>query len=575
MIYLPVRPRPYFNESWRGYLLRVGTVNGSTCEKDFLKVFGHSKESITTLTPEDCESTYSLSVSLRVPSEQLFQAFDYRSLQPLVEANPFLLRTTPRICPQCLSDEPYLREDWDITPLVLCASHKTLLQDECLHCKTLLTWNRPHFLECGECGSLLAEWPEITPTAECFEKIYMHFVDKSFPHGIQWILDLHRATNTVARAADFFPPSIPFESMPNKLLVELYEQATRFLISKSRTEQIHTHLQNSLSTLKALGRQSLDQRPQLESDYCAPYAVDTYVPPIQFSELRNSRLSYAIRFGTSNNEKVAQWLWVTPHRVRKIAQKDLQCIESSLCFQVSWPHIASLVGVDPKRDRSFLKLLPTIAKRHYWEDVFNLPDVLALLEKVPVQKPPENVQSKVWVAPLFDKKQDGNLAHFAANQAELFNSALNKHPPECYRLSENGGFEGLVIDHCKVRDLLEDRLLSLTCGLSRLELAQIFSVDVFSIDQLIEMGHLQATTIVADSSTRMEILNSSWQSFYRRYLVLNRWCRPYILFAARCVPKLRKHNVCPAIVTETSPGNRRLFAYHRTPELDEALKKLP
>lgn len=63
----------------------------------------------------------------------------------------FLNRFYPRVCPDCLLEQPHCRAAWDFSLSVACAVHGRLLIDCCPACSHALNWHRPRVDVC-ECG---------------------------------------------------------------------------------------------------------------------------------------------------------------------------------------------------------------------------------------------------------------------------------------------------------------------------------------------------------------------------------------------------------------------------------------
>lgn len=574
MIELPVRPNPIPHESLRGYMLRVGTVNGSPSEKNFLKYFGFPSTETLGPTPLDNKPYRYFAHALGLRLEDLSKWFNNDIFQQRVANNKTLLRINPRICPDCLRQQPFLKEIWDFTPFALCLQHHSELLDECPHCKSPLRWNRSHYLQCGTCDSALTRWPAKSITTGCYQSVLITFAQSKVTSEQSWIADLEQAANTIGRAVDFLSSAIPFASMPNAQLTHLYEQACRFLFACDRAQQIQTYQQQILSPLKDIGRQSLALRNPLDEAYCTSYATDQMVPPINFLEIQQLRLQYATKLQPQKHEDIARLLWASPNRVRNTRADDLEVMDAALVTQISWPHLAALLGVNPKRDRSPMKLFPQQkSTRHYWDSLFNLYDGFLLLEKVPLN--PSLVTTKTkssTFVPLFKKDRDLHLLHYGASQADLFEVALAKTPPVAFRTNSEAGFEDLLIDEYEIANLLEERLENLNHHLTLNQVARVCSVDIFCIKELIRENFLKATSEIADNQVENFVTHASWKAFYQKYFILTRWCRLHALFAARLVPQLQERGVVPAIVVGRPAPNRMLWAYDPTPEFEESLE---
>jgi hypothetical protein len=77
-----------------------------------------------------------------------------------------VLGSRARCCPECLSEKPFWRLQWEHSLYTVCHHHGYLLVDQCPQCSKKLTWDRTQLVHC-DCGSLITEWPrEKMPEAE-------------------------------------------------------------------------------------------------------------------------------------------------------------------------------------------------------------------------------------------------------------------------------------------------------------------------------------------------------------------------------------------------------------------------
>lgn len=91
----------------------------------------------------------------------------------------FLVRSFPRICPNCIEELGYCRLAWDLALCVACVRHQRVLIDACPLCTRALSWNRPAMNICT-CGNLLAANTEVSPPS-CDELLIAHAIDLRMP----------------------------------------------------------------------------------------------------------------------------------------------------------------------------------------------------------------------------------------------------------------------------------------------------------------------------------------------------------------------------------------------------------
>jgi hypothetical protein len=94
------------------------------------------------------------------PTEAIFFA-DCR-----IDRDGLVLAAGP-LCPECLAERGYAMADWELTPVTVCSQHRKLLRDSCERCGASLSWSRPAFRVCGECGADLScqDTPEVADEA--------------------------------------------------------------------------------------------------------------------------------------------------------------------------------------------------------------------------------------------------------------------------------------------------------------------------------------------------------------------------------------------------------------------------
>jgi hypothetical protein len=150
-----VRPHRIFNESARGYVLRVSEQNGLETPRWLLSYLGEkgiaskgnaALELILNNPDHGLEG-------LRGPVANLAQlnAPDLGNL-PIRYWNT----RRPRFCPCCLAETPHWRASWDLVFTVACDKHGHQLHDQCPQCQKPLSWDRPHITTCA-CGFDLRE----------------------------------------------------------------------------------------------------------------------------------------------------------------------------------------------------------------------------------------------------------------------------------------------------------------------------------------------------------------------------------------------------------------------------------
>ncbi|WP_166267133.1 TniQ family protein [Marinobacter caseinilyticus] len=161
-----VRPEPLENESFNGFLLRIGKLN---C------LFKHS-EIVKYL---DCEPTPAPGHYgwLETPSKQIFRALERKLEKPLDKhRSRFKERAQlrwlfsksrmiidlrlgfPRICTTCVSEHGTLDWRWGLAVTAHCPEHECLLTSNCPKCDKELKWTSSLLIGCPYCEK---SWSEL------------------------------------------------------------------------------------------------------------------------------------------------------------------------------------------------------------------------------------------------------------------------------------------------------------------------------------------------------------------------------------------------------------------------------
>lgn len=93
----------------------------------------------------------------------------------------FLVRSFPRVCPECIEEFGYCRQAWDLALCVACTRHQRLLIDTCPLCARALSWNRGMMNACV-CSSLWTESAKVIQPSND-ELLISHVIDLLMPDG--------------------------------------------------------------------------------------------------------------------------------------------------------------------------------------------------------------------------------------------------------------------------------------------------------------------------------------------------------------------------------------------------------
>lgn len=172
---LPCRP----DEALPGYLLRLAEANGYESIAALLRAAGINIRGLNT----------GYSSKLRTDAEALAALgrmavgdpghLSGHAATPLDGPALFMrecrvdsdamLHERAQVCPHCLAEDGYIREELELAPVTVCSTHKVLLVDECPDCGHPLDWKRSNLMACGHCGADLRMAPPTPVGADVCE----------------------------------------------------------------------------------------------------------------------------------------------------------------------------------------------------------------------------------------------------------------------------------------------------------------------------------------------------------------------------------------------------------------------
>ncbi len=154
---LLVRPAPLKGESLRGFLLRVGELNGlGKIESVFRSLTGEQigQYKISAQALDNIARSLSLSRD-QVEGISYQPADDGDKSKCLFFGHTIskshLRGSLPAVCPDCLAEQQAISGLWDLSAVCVCPRHGKWLINQCPACGQSLKWNRSHVAICN-CG---------------------------------------------------------------------------------------------------------------------------------------------------------------------------------------------------------------------------------------------------------------------------------------------------------------------------------------------------------------------------------------------------------------------------------------
>jgi len=159
MTALPLKIRPFPDESIMGFLVRLAERNGFECVSWLYELASVnvqtcvSTRDLTKLSEVSGVPKETLETMRFVPDDNRNVTFRGHNLR-----RHFVSGSTRRFCPDCLTKSPYYKWHWDLTTVHFCLEHQMLLIDKCPGCKKNIPWYNPAALLCS-CGFDLRDSP--------------------------------------------------------------------------------------------------------------------------------------------------------------------------------------------------------------------------------------------------------------------------------------------------------------------------------------------------------------------------------------------------------------------------------
>jgi len=156
-----IRPEPFEDESFNGFLLRVGKLNCIFRPAEILDRLG-SQSTPASLNPGWLEAPTRLTFKaleskLERPLESHRVRFKAREQLQWLRSEDRMISDLrlgfPRICPDCVSEQGYLDWRWGLAITAHCPKHERLLVESCPDCDKQLKWSGSLLIGCPHCDT--------------------------------------------------------------------------------------------------------------------------------------------------------------------------------------------------------------------------------------------------------------------------------------------------------------------------------------------------------------------------------------------------------------------------------------
>ncbi len=159
---LLIRTKPYPDESYTGYFLRLTEQNGYESLSWILQAadvsyeksrqgcvfaFDTSKHIVNLAQLAGISTAEIAKLTYPRTSDWNNLSLNYFFGQPV--SKDLIRSNKPKICPGCLSETPYWRRVWEFSAVTACPIHRRLLIDECPKCNRRISWSRKSVRLCS------------------------------------------------------------------------------------------------------------------------------------------------------------------------------------------------------------------------------------------------------------------------------------------------------------------------------------------------------------------------------------------------------------------------------------------
>lgn len=377
------RPRPVPGESFRGYLLRLTSLNGYSSVSGVLALTGHSY-SLETGAPWIRSSQTlmaALEPALHIASGELVKHFELPDItQGLNDGQRRrIYRRRAALCPLCLKTDGYIRTLADVALLPVCPIHHVAMIESCSGCGEAIDFNRDELDHCPHCERPYTHdepnsLPPSDPAAYLCRQLY---------RGKVSLVDVLSACDRMSRPLDILPGAPAYADNSLRWMHEHLKYAAALLYSPDFRSGYRDELVAELADASMVHAQA----PTLPLDRFTKTTrihVSTLLSPTAFS-----RIEHFQRFATKTENPVedAKTLGVAASRLR-CWNRDVHQVD--LSRQISAELLSDYVGIS-QRDLLALNtsgvLRPVNGVRTARHQLFDLNAVLDLLRAIPTGTP--------------------------------------------------------------------------------------------------------------------------------------------------------------------------------------------
>lgn len=500
-IQFPARPRPFNRESFKGYVLRLASVNGRGSIREMAKTINYKikPQCLVVGTTNYIAFTDVLAPTIEISAEKLRAYFSptapvltngYSSIENIAFSSP-------RICVACCQAEEtkYMKTDWLPAHHTHCEVHKTPLLDCCPSCDHVFDWHSDVFDGCPHCGLRWEDYCSLPQDIPVYQStcndIPDHELTKYLNQLYNWLQLSVRPFDSMVHQHGCFPVAV-------KNIRFNFAQAHSLLTDESFRAEWHIA---KLNTLKHRIDKCLLSRSQLD----------------QFTHISSKILDVTVSKKLPCQEQ-ANFL------PRKLI--DLVLPPKDLRLLITIEQAAKLLRLEIKTTQKLAlhgSLKSSSIPHALQNKLINLQTINSFLTKF-MDKTTMKKVTDVSKKQLHFKSACKGLKYFNCDEADLVEFIMNDDV-EVYRQVEKTEFSimDVYINESQLASRLDDFFLpSLTDYISQSRVKEMCGLNS---KQFTELKSVCGIKVIKTQSNFYCISHHSLKKLFSEYVLLNRWSK--------------------------------------------------
>ncbi|MBN0989367.1 TniQ family protein [Amphritea pacifica] len=234
-LFFPVRPKPFDEEGFTGYVLRIADRNGRSNLNELCLTIGMISRKSNYVVGHPYNSLFieTCAAYLKRCPVELSDSFSGLTQQHLHDEQRLIRDISianPKLCPHCMQENGFFKADWQVAHVTHCRKHSVMLLDACPRCDATFKWDCDLFEKCQKCA---VKWKDLKPALSPVPK-YQHMKNED---AREMLIALYAALLFTFRPYDLMFDSLQTLQIDNDTLHRHFLQAHSLLTDqKFRSE---------------------------------------------------------------------------------------------------------------------------------------------------------------------------------------------------------------------------------------------------------------------------------------------------------------------------------------------------